>query len=176
MRKNCLPLLVLSVLALAAVVPAGAEVFTVTLNNDGEFKTRYQPRQDPRNEGQIQILTEFGNWIALPKVMVVSVISDTEARGFGTVLDTNTIIIGWAPNDAPVATDAAQDPTARLLDFLENRAGQQQDFSVEQFVTTEGAGLGGLPAAGAAVTGNTAFPVGGFGGGTIANEPSVIDQ
>jgi len=175
MRKTYLSLLVVPLLAVALALPAAAEVFTVTLNNDAEFKTRYQPRQDPRDENKVIILTEFGNWVALQKPMISEIISDTEARGFGTVLDTNTIVIGWAPNDAPMPSDEPVDPTTRLMNYLNSRDSQRQDFSVQQFVTTENAGSGGLPAAGAAVSGNTAFPVYG-GGGTIANEPQTIDQ
>ena len=112
MRKTHLTL-VLSLLALAVAVPAAAEVFTITMNNEAEFKTRYQPQQDPRDEGKVMILTEFGNWIALQKSMIAEVVSETEARGLGTVLDTNTIVIGWAPNDAPMPSDQPTDPTTR---------------------------------------------------------------
>jgi hypothetical protein len=175
MRNTHRSLLVVSLLALAFAVPAGAEVFTVTLNNDAEFKTRYQPQQDPNSDDKVMILTEFGNWISLHKSIISEIVSETESRGFGTVLDTNTIVIGWAPNDAPSPSEEAVDPTTRLMNYLTSRDSQRQDFSVQQFVTTESAGQGGLPAAGAAVSGNTSFPVFG-GGGTIANEPQTIDQ
>ena len=170
-RLSCLCLWV----AAAVALPAGAEVFTVEMTNQTTFITRYQPQQDPRDESKLSLLTEFGNWISLAKAEVVNITSETESRGFGTVLDTNTIVIGWAPNDRPAESGAADDPTTRLLNYLRGRdAASEQDFSVQQFVTTENAGAGGLPARGAASSSNTSFPV--AVGGTLANEPSVIDQ
>jgi hypothetical protein len=37
------------------------------------------------------------------------------------------------------------DPTTRLLQYLSDRDAGQQDYSVEQFVDTESAGVGGFP-------------------------------
>lgn len=157
------------------VVPAGAEVFSVRMTNDTVFTTRYQPQQDGRDESKLIMLTEFGNFISLPKASVAEITSETESRGFGTVLDTSTIMIGWAPNDKPGAEEVATDPTSRLLNYLENRdSAPEQDFSVQQFVTTEGAGQGGLPASGVTSSGSSSFPVG--GAGPVAAEPSTIDQ
>ena len=164
-------------LALAVVValPAGAETFTVKMKNDTEFVTRYQPRQDPRDESKVVMLTEYGNWIALSKDAIVDIVSETEARGFGTVLDTRTILIGWAPNDKPEPGSEAVDPTTQLLNYMRSRdAAQQQDFTVQQFVNPDEAGLGGIPAAGVTSSGSSSFPV--AVGGTVAAEPSVIDQ
>lgn len=174
MPKTHRALVICLVLAVAAL-PAAAEVFTVTMSNDTEFITRYQPRQDPRDESQVMLLTQFGNWIALSKDDILEIASETESRGFGTVLDTNTVVIGWAPNDRPVAGEEAVDSTTQLLNFLREQASQpEQDFSVDQFVNTENAGTGGLPAAGVTSSGSSSFPVG-FGG-TAAAEPQVIDQ
>lgn len=163
-------------LALAAIaLPAGAEVFTVKLNNATEFVTRYQPRQDARDENKVMLLTEFGNWVALSKDAIAEITSETESRGFGTVLDTRTIVIGWAPNDRPDPNAAPPDPTTQLLNYLKGRDSMpEQDFTVQQFVNTEGAGVGGIPAAGITSSGSSSFPVG--AGGTAAFEPSVIDQ
>ncbi len=173
MKTNRLSLLCLVVAALV-VTPAAAEVFTIKMTNGSEFITRYQPRQDARETGQVALLTEYGNWISLLKSEIADITSETESRGFGTVLDTNTIIIGWAPNDKPVPTDEATDPTTKLLNYLQGRDSQEQDFSVRQFVNIEDAGAGGLPARGASSSGSSSFPI--AVGGTIANEPSVIDQ
>ena len=174
MRFHRALILALALVALAAA-PAAAEVFKIKLTNQTEFVTRYQPLQDPRNEDKVNLLTEFGNWISLPKSAVTEIEAEVEARGFGTVLDTATILIGWAPNDKPVPTDEPVDPTTRLLNYLQGRdAADQQDFSVDQFVTTESAGAGGLPASGVTSSGSSSFPVG--SGGVDAAEPAVIDQ
>ncbi len=162
------------ILAIAVALPAAAETFTITMKNDAEFVTRYQPRQDPRNENQVMMMTEFGNWIALSKDAIADISSETESRGFGTVLDTRTIIIGWAPNDKAQPGADAADPTTQLLDFLRDQAQPEQDFSVNQFVNTEDAGLGGLPAAGVTSSGSSSFPIG--VGGTLSTEPSTSDQ
>ena len=175
MLKTHRALVICLVLALASALPAAAEVFTVTMSNDTEFVTRYQPRQDPRDESQVMLLTQFGNWIALSKDEIVDIASETQARGFGTMLDTRTVLIGWAPNDRPVEGAEAADPTTQLLNFLRDQSSQsEQDFSVNQFVTTENAGMGGLPAAGVSSSGSSSFPVG-FGG-TTAVEPQTSDQ
>lgn len=163
------------VLALIVSLPAGAEVFTIRMNNDTEFVTRYQPRQDPRDENKVVMLTEFGNWIALSKEAILDITSETETRGFGTVLDTRTIVIGWAPNDKPQPGAEATDPTTQLLNYLKARDSiPEQDFSVQQFVNTDDAGLGGIPAAGITSSGSSSFPV--AFGGTVAAEPQTIDQ
>lgn len=168
-------LLLCLLLALVIVVPAGAEVFTIKMKNDSEFITRYQPQQDPRDEGKVVMLTEYGNWIALSKTAIADITSETESRGFGTVLDTRTIVIGWAPNDKAAPGEEATDPTTQLLNYLRGRdAAQEQDFSVQQFVNPDEAGLGGIPASGITSSGSSSFPV--AFGGTVAAEPTVVDQ
>lgn len=169
-------LTVLVALTLVVTLPAAAETFTVKLTNGAEVESRYQPRQHPRDEGKLLMLTEVGNWISLSKEMVADITSETESKGYGLVIDTQTILIGWAPNDAPTGeVEADMDPTTRLLNYLRARDdAPQQDFSVPQFVTSEEAGTGGLPAGGAAFSGNTEFPV--AVGGTQSAEPSTIDQ
>ncbi len=175
MKKTSVLTLLCMAIAAAAALPASAEVFTIKLTNQSTFITRYQPRQDPRDEGKVSLLTEFGNRISLYKSQIDEITSETESRGFGTVLDTSTIIIGWAPNDKPEATAPSNDPTTQLLNYMRGRdSAAEQDFSVQQFVNSDEAGLGGLPARGAATSGNSSFPV--AVGGTIANEPAVIDQ
>jgi hypothetical protein len=162
-------------LTLLAALPVWAETFTITLTNGKTLQTRYQPKQDQTNEGNIQMLTEFGNWISLPKEIVVDISAETESRGWGTVLNTTTIALGWAPNDAPSDGEGGP-PTAAeaLMQFLQGSQEPPQDFSVQQFVDIEDLGSsGGLPAAGV-FTGGTSFPQG--PGGNVPGEPPVIDQ
>ncbi len=149
------PILV-TALALLLAIPASADIFTVTLTNGGTIESRYQPIESPSDPLKIQLLTEYGNWISLEKSIVARVESDTEAKGFGTVLDTSTILLGVSPNDAedPDAVTEREDPTTALLRYF-----QQQDqgpvYSVEQFV--EPSEAGGIPLS---FTGTTTPPIG----------------
>lgn len=118
MRK----LLVISCLTILFAVPVAAETFIVTLISGTTFETRYQPDQSDADENKVLLLTEFGNWISLPKDIIASVESETESKGFGTVLDSQTIALGWVPNSgvsgSEADAEAELDPTTRLINFM----------------------------------------------------------
>ena len=122
-------------LAVAIAGPAIAEVYTVKLNNGFFFESRYRPREAAWDKSQVMVLTEAGNWINLSKSDIETVEVDIERKGYGTVIDTHTISLGWAPNDLeqPGAEQESSDPTTRLLNYLQS-ADQREDYSVEQFV------------------------------------------
>lgn len=145
MRTLRLPLAIVTALVLVGVVPAMAEEFTVHLKNGNSFNSRYKPRIAGWDENKIVVLTDIGNRITLLKDDVVDITHDTDVRGFGTVIDTTTIVLGWAPNDAP--TDQSVDPAAEWMKYLQE-LNRPQSFDVNQFVNTEDAGQqgGGLPA------------------------------
>jgi hypothetical protein len=103
------------------------------------------------------VLTEVGNWAALPLDHVESIASSTETHGFGTVLNTTTIVLGWAPND--LVEPEALDPQERLLQLMEQRNQPRPDYSVEQFA--EPSQSTGIPMW---MTGVTTPPLGGSGG------------
>ncbi len=109
-------------LTILTVAPVAADSFVVTLTSGNTFETRYRPSQSTSDENKVLLLTEFGNWIALPKDAIVSVNSDTESRGFGTVLDSQTIALGWIPTSSVPASGAEGggelDPTTRLINFM----------------------------------------------------------
>lgn len=115
-------LMIASLFGLMAAGPVVAEVFTLTLTSGATFLTRYQPQQSDTREGQVLFLTEFGNWIFLSKEAIVSITSDTEAKGFGTVLDSQTIALGWLPvssrPQSGAGAGAELDPTAQLINFM----------------------------------------------------------
>ena len=153
----------LLLIALVAASPLAADVFTVKLANGKSFKSRYQPIESPRAEGKIQFLTDTGNWIALSKDNVISVESDTESRGFGKVIDTQTIALGWDPTGATTetATEEGQDPTAQLLNYLiqqDQQSSAREPYSTQQFVDPSEAG--GIPMW---MTNTTTPPMGGGG-------------
>ena len=146
MKTTRIALFLLAALVLAAALPATAEYFTVKLVNGNEFDTLYRPRLAAESGEKVLIATETGNWIALPIEAIESVVSHIEARGFGKVINTTTILIGTAPNDAEVpGEDVEVDSATRLLNYLESQ-GQPQappPFTVQQFA--EPNSVGGIP-------------------------------
>ena len=163
MFESSRSLIALALLALLAV-PAGAELFTVTLINGKTFDSRYQPVQSAADASKLQLLTDTGNWITLKKEIVASVTSETESKGFGTVIDTQTIALGWDPTSlaAQEKSEAeSQDPTMQLLNYLvqQDRAQASQPppapFSNDLIV--EPADAGGIPIW---MTGTTTPPIG----------------
>lgn len=136
-------LLALAVVALPS--PAAAETFTVTLAAGGEFTTRYQPEEASWDTEQLLLLTEWGNWIGVAKSDVASIISETENRGYGRVIDTTTIALGWAPNDAEVPDESGQAQQASPMDALRALLDRpERSYDIEQFVEPSDTG-GGLP-------------------------------
>lgn len=87
-----------------AVAPLSATVYKVTLKNGNVFETRYQPEDASWDAGKIVLLDEMGNLIALSKDDVQEVLSDIEAKGYGTVIDNTTMYLGWAPNEGEEGT------------------------------------------------------------------------
>ncbi len=83
-----------------AALPAAADVYTITLQNGTTFQTRYQPQAASWDAAKIVFLDEFGNQLSLPKADVVTIQTDLENRGFGHMLNSTTMALGWAPNDA----------------------------------------------------------------------------
>jgi hypothetical protein len=170
-------LLIIASLAVALVAaPAMAEIYTVKLSNGTEFDTQRRPKEASFDDTKVLILTDVGNWIAVNRADIISVTAETERAGFGKVIDTHTVALGWAPNDAPVEDpDASLDPMTQLIDYLSNQ--EQPNYDVNQFVDPSQAGQGGLPVwgvGGGGVLNDTVFPV--DSGGARANQPSVVDQ
>ena len=147
MKTTRVALLLLLALALATALPAAAEYFTIKLKNGNELDTLYRPRLNAEGGDKVHVATETGNWISLPIDAIESVTSHIEARGFGKVINTTTILIGIAPNDAEVPGVEAEDidPATRLLDYLESqqRRPEPTPFSVQQFA--EPNSVGGIP-------------------------------
>jgi hypothetical protein len=185
MSNRTVLLVALAVVVLAA--PATAEVYTISLNNGTEFQSRHRPEEASFDSNIVLVLTDVGNRIALSKADIKAVEAHTERDGFGKRIDTHTVSLGWAPNDAPqVDPEAAMDPMTRLLGFLEAERANQPNYSVQQFVEpgmVGGPSQGGLPVSGLVGGpggvnniyggGATSFPVGSSSG---SGEPSVIDN
>ncbi len=138
--------LALTVLAALLAAPVTAELFTIKLKNGQTFETLYKPKLASEAGDKVLIVTDMGNWISLPVDAIEDVVARSEARGFGKVINTTTILIGSAPNDAVVPGEGEEemDPTTRLLNYFESqRQPEPPPFTVQQFA--EPNSLGGIP-------------------------------
>lgn len=145
--KRSVILALLLALGVLSVTPASAELYYVHLKNGKTFETRYQPQEASWDSNQVLFLTEMGNWIAVSKDDLSDVEINSEVKGFGKVIDSTTIALGPAPNDAPVPGQEQQNPQAQLLQYLQNQQANQPDYSQPQFVNPGSLGRegGGLP-------------------------------
>jgi hypothetical protein len=132
--------LALALAALLAAAPAGADLFTVTLANGTTIESRYQPQEASWDSGMVLLLTEAGNWIGLRKDEIADVSSEMVRRGFGVPINTTTILLGVAPNDAAVPGDekgGPNDPVLQALQAIQAQQQERQSYSIQQFVEPE---------------------------------------
>ncbi len=158
------PTAILAVLMLFAMTPAMARIFRVQLKNGNSFMTRYQPKVAEWDENKVVLTTDVGNRISLHLEDIADIEALSEMKGFGTVIDTTTIVLGWAPNDAPTETDPGAE--AQFQQYLESLMGNRRQNTVQQFVNTEDAGQGGLSP--------WEFGGGNFSGGNAGNQPTPV--
>lgn len=122
--------------ALAVAVfaaPLSAAVYTIQLKNGSSFESRYEPEEASWDAGKVVFLDEVGLSIAVDRAEIEAISSDFESKGYGSMLDSTTMELGWAPNDlAAPAEPGSQDPMAQLQQMM----GQQQrpDVTYGQFV------------------------------------------
>ncbi len=107
MRHRQLSSLVLAASLLAAL-PAAADVYTIRLSNGGIFESRYQPKQAAWDTTLVTFVDETGTEIALPQALIADVTSQSEVKGYGRVLNTTTIDLGFMPNDLDQSQQAMQ--------------------------------------------------------------------
>jgi hypothetical protein len=149
-QRRFAPLLVLCGALVAG--PAAAEIYTVTLTNGAVIESRYQPRQAAWDSSMIELLGEVGNWLALPKTLVSGITALSETKGFGRVLDTTTIDLGFAPNDLPLETAGQASPGMTPLEQAFSR-----NYDIQQFVEPGAVG-GGIPVFGVGAAGGSSAP------------------
>lgn len=114
MRTNHIAVLaVLLLLVLSGASVAGAEAYTITLHNGNTFLSKYRPVEASYDPSYIVFMTDVGNSISLHKDDVADIVSETEALGFGVVINTTTVLIGELPNDAPTEQQALEAMEAR---------------------------------------------------------------
>jgi hypothetical protein len=159
--RRLLQLLPAALVGLA--LPASAELYTITLANGSTFESRFPPRAASWNANTVLIYSDFGNWLSVPRADISGVTSETQAKGFGTVINTTTISLGIAANDK-----AVPDPNAPAA--APEAGGSAQPYNVQQFVEpgrTQGipSGLIGLPTTGAPAGAPAGIPGGAPTGG-----------
>jgi hypothetical protein len=145
-----------------ANAPLAAEVFTVTLNNGATFDSRHEPRAAAWDANMLEFITDTGLPVALPRALVREVTAQSEVKGFGRVLNTTTIDLGFAPNDVVNAEQNAGQ-TAQQLSPMES-AFASGAFNQRQFAEPSEAGID-RPSGGIPVTGLGGYGGGGGGGG-----------
>ena len=106
MRHRTLSLAVAASLLLA--LPVAAEVYTIRLTNGTTFESRYQPKQATWDPTQVTFVDETGNEISLPQALIADVAAQSETKGYGRVIDTATVDLGFMPNDIDQAQKAMQ--------------------------------------------------------------------
>jgi hypothetical protein len=115
--------MLLIALGTTAVVAANSEVYIVNLKNGNSFLSKYKPIEAGFDASKVLIMTDVGNTVAIAKDDIAAVLNDSENRGFGTVLDTSTVLIGYTANDAPDLNDP--DTAASAAQYQ----AQQQQFA-----------------------------------------------
>lgn len=142
--------LLIAALLAAFLAPAAlAETYTVTLNTGQVFESRYQPQEAEWDTETVLLMTDVGNWIALPLGLIESVVSASESRGYGIRLDATTLLLGISANDAPApGEEGYEEPSAAAPStpsFFD------RSFDIQQFVEPSEAG-GGIPVYGISVS------------------------
>jgi hypothetical protein len=137
-RIGCIGLFAL---VLIAAAPLPAATYVVTLNSGATFETRYKPKQAPWDAQKVLVYSDVGNWLTLARADIQSVVNSLQSSGFGHVLDTTTVELGYAPNDVATPDEAR---AAMLANPVLPSA---PNYTVQQFV--EPNATQGLPIFGA---------------------------
>lgn len=172
MRHRPLSSLLLAASLLAAL-PAAAEVYTIRLSNGTTFESLYQPKQAAWDTTLVTFVDETGTEIALPQALIADVTAQSEVKGYGRVLDTTTIDLGFMPNDLDQSQQAMQQQA------LMNAGGQIPTGASNggQFIEPDQIGAG-IPMGFVTGTGSTLIPTpfsggGGFAPGGGLNAPGI---
>jgi hypothetical protein len=129
--------------SLLAALPAAAEVYTIRLSNGATFESRYQPKQASWDKTMVTFLDEAGNEIALPQALVTDVAAQSETKGFGKVINTTTVDLGFAPNDVDEVNRIMERQRSMFGYTSEEQEAYTHSTTSRQFV--EPGDLGGVP-------------------------------
>lgn len=156
--------LFLAAASLVCALPAAAEVYTIRLTNGSTFESRYQPKQAAWDANLVTFVDETGTEIALPQSVVADVVAQSEQKGYGRVLNTTTVDLGFMPNDL----DQSQQVMARYAAM--NPESQLSLGGGGQFIEPDAIG-GGIPMGFNATTTNVNVPAGTVPGGFTPATP-----
>lgn len=146
-------------LALALAVPASAELYTIKLTNGNSFDSRFPPRAASWNPNTVLIYSDWGNWLHVARTDIATVTTETQSKGFGTVINTTTISLGISANDKSEEAAGGQGgPGGQGGGGAQGGAPAAEPYSQQQFVEpgqTSGipSGLIGLPSSGSPAVG-----------------------
>lgn len=147
-------------LALAFLgAPLTAATFVLTLRSGATFESRYKPKQAPWDASKVLIYSDVGNWLSLSRADIESVTNSMDNKGFGHALNTTTVELGWAPNDAMSPDELAKAMRENPGAFVAQ--GGAAPYSVNQFV--EPGATQGIPLYTGASPLNSNFPLAGAG-------------
>lgn len=125
--------LALALVGVLVALPAVAETYTILLKNGTSFTSRYQPEDASWNPDKLIFLNEWGNLLSIDKADVESLTTETENKGFGHVLNSTTIALGWAPNDQ-LDLDSDEGKAALAADAAAAATAPPPVYNQEQFV------------------------------------------
>ena len=97
--------LLFATLGILVAGPALADAYRVRLVNGNQFVSKYRPVEASFDQNKVLIMTDVGNIISLHQDDIEEIVHDLELKGFGRVINTTTIEVGWSVNDAPVEGD-----------------------------------------------------------------------
>jgi len=153
--------------SLLCALPAAAEVYTIRLTSGGTFESRYQPKQAAWDTSLVTFVDETGTEIALPQAIIADVVAQSEQKGYGRVLNTTTVDLGFMPNDL----DQSQQVMAQVAAMNpQGGAVIGPNVGAQQFVEPNAIG-GGIPMGFNSTTSNVNVPVGGVPGGFTPAAP-----
>ena len=152
--------------SLLCALPAAAEVYTIRLTSGSTFESRYQPKQAAWDSSLVTFVDETGTEIALPQAAIADVVAQSEQNGYGRVLNTTTVDLGFMPNDL----DQSQQVMAQVAALNPQGGAGIPNAGAQQFVEPNAIG-GGIPMGFNSTTSNVTVPVGGVPGGFTPAAP-----
>lgn len=151
-RFLVLTLVVGFVLSMAIVTSSAASAYRVKMHNGNEFLSAYKPVHADWDPSKLLLLTEQGNLVALDEADIAEVVHDLEVQGFGRVIDTTTIEVGYTANmsNQELSPDGQLPESVQQLQQLQRTMTMERalqppppNYSVPQFAEPNSGG--GIP-------------------------------
>ncbi len=120
-----------SMLCVAGASTTLASAYRIKMHNGNEFLSAYKPVHAEWDPSKLLLLTEQGNLIALDDADIAEVVHDLEVQGFGRVIDTTTIEVGYSAN----MTNQELGPDGELPPGVEQLQQMQRTMAMERMLT-----------------------------------------